>query len=198
MLRAFASTMALATAIWAMSMPISARAATLVGPASFPTGVDGFVFGGTTYNVNFESGEYWTVFSETNPPLDADNAGGPIALANALAASLSTLVGNALAGTELNVFVPIGVPNSDGTMPSEVVVNGNVGLNDASIVAVFIDNLVLNADVSDQPGMDEGYAVFTPVSPVPEPATWAMMLLGFAGIGFMAYRRKSKPALMAA
>jgi len=33
---------------------------------------------------------------------------------------------------------------------------------------------------------------------VPEPSTWAMMLLGFAGIGFMAYRRKSKPALVAA
>jgi fibro-slime domain-containing protein len=33
---------------------------------------------------------------------------------------------------------------------------------------------------------------------VPEPSTWAMMILGFAGIGFMAYRRKSKPALMAA
>ena len=33
---------------------------------------------------------------------------------------------------------------------------------------------------------------------VPEPSTWAMMLLGFAGIGFMAYRRKSKPVLMAA
>lgn len=29
----------------------------------------------------------------------------------------------------------------------------------------------------------------------PEPATWAMMLLGFAGVGFMAYRRKAKPAL---
>jgi hypothetical protein len=26
---------------------------------------------------------------------------------------------------------------------------------------------------------------------VPEPSTWAMMLLGFAGIGFVAYRRKS-------
>jgi hypothetical protein len=35
-------------------------------------------------------------------------------------------------------------------------------------------------------------------SGVPEPSTLAMMLLGFAGIGFMAYRRKSKPALMAA
>jgi hypothetical protein len=36
------------------------------------------------------------------------------------------------------------------------------------------------------------------VSAVPEPSTWAMMLLGFAGIGFTAYRRKSRPALMAA
>jgi hypothetical protein len=33
------------------------------------------------------------------------------------------------------------------------------------------------------------------VTSVPEPATWAMMILGFAGIGFMAYRRTSKPAL---
>jgi len=33
---------------------------------------------------------------------------------------------------------------------------------------------------------------------VPEPSTWAMMILGFAGVGVMAYRRKSKPALMAA
>jgi hypothetical protein len=36
------------------------------------------------------------------------------------------------------------------------------------------------------------------VASVPEPSTWAMMILGFAGVGFMAYRRKSKPALMAA
>ena len=36
------------------------------------------------------------------------------------------------------------------------------------------------------------------VSAVPEPSTWAMMILGFAGVGFMAYRRKSKQALMAA
>jgi PEP-CTERM motif len=35
-------------------------------------------------------------------------------------------------------------------------------------------------------------------SDVPEPSTWAMMILGFAGVGFVAYRRKSKPALMAA
>ncbi|SDJ62599.1 PEP-CTERM protein-sorting domain-containing protein [Bradyrhizobium lablabi] len=43
---------------------------------------------------------------------------------------------------------------------------------------------------------------YTPPPPtvggVPEPSTWAMMILGFCGLGFMAYRRKSKPALMTA
>lgn len=38
--------------------------------------------------------------------------------------------------------------------------------------------------------------IYTP--PVPEPSTWVMLLIGFAGIGFMAYRGKSKPALRAA
>jgi PEP-CTERM motif len=32
----------------------------------------------------------------------------------------------------------------------------------------------------------------------PEPATWAMMLLGFAGLGFAAYRRTRKPVSIAA
>jgi hypothetical protein len=27
---------------------------------------------------------------------------------------------------------------------------------------------------------------------VPEPSTWAMMILGFFGIGFLAYRRKNQ------
>jgi hypothetical protein len=31
------------------------------------------------------------------------------------------------------------------------------------------------------------------VAPVPEPTTWAMMLIGFCGLGYMAYRRKSAP-----
>jgi hypothetical protein len=36
------------------------------------------------------------------------------------------------------------------------------------------------------------------VSAVPEPSTWAMMILGFAGIGFLAYRRSRKPQAVAA
>ena len=32
------------------------------------------------------------------------------------------------------------------------------------------------------------------IGAVPEPSTWAMMILGFAGVGFMAYRRKKQGA----
>jgi hypothetical protein len=45
--------------------------------------------------------------------------------------------------------------------------------------------------------LPEGFSI-TAAAPVPEPSTWAMLLIGFAGIGFMAYRGKAKLALMAA
>jgi hypothetical protein len=48
--------------------------------------------------------------------------------------------------------------------------------------AFEVDNLAFGA-----PGGNTGA--------VPEPSTWAMFLLGFAGIGFMAYRRKSQVSL---
>jgi hypothetical protein len=36
------------------------------------------------------------------------------------------------------------------------------------------------------------------VGAVPEPSTWAMLILGFVGVGFMTYRRKNAMALNAA
>jgi len=44
----------------------------------------------------------------------------------------------------------------------------------------------------------ESSATVQQVAAVPEPATWAMMVLGFAGIGFMAFRSKSKTVPIAA
>jgi PEP-CTERM motif len=38
---------------------------------------------------------------------------------------------------------------------------------------------------------------FTPDTAVPEPATWALMGLGFAGLGFAAYRRRAKASALA-
>jgi hypothetical protein len=55
----------------------------------------------------------------------------------------------------------------------------------------------LHFGVSDGIFADNSGSFTINVSAVPEPSTWAMMMIGFAGVGFMAYRRKSKPALMA-
>jgi PEP-CTERM motif len=49
-----------------------------------------------------------------------------------------------------------------------------------------------SGDINQRIGDEyRGFATLVSVSAVPEPSTWAMLLIGFAGIGFMAYRRKS-------
>ena len=37
-----------------------------------------------------------------------------------------------------------------------------------------------------------GVGTFTLTAAVPEPSTWVMMIFGFTGLGFMAYRRRSQ------
>lgn len=46
-------------------------------------------------------------------------------------------------------------------------------------------------------GEDDGQTVQVSgfITAVPEPSTWAMMMMGFFGVGFMAYRRRNIPAL---
>jgi hypothetical protein len=62
-----------------------------------------------------------------------------------------------------------------------------------------LNNPNINWRMSSYPyDFNEGLVTGFNVSAVPEPSTWAMMILGFAGVGFMAYRRESKPASMAA
>jgi PEP-CTERM motif len=65
---------------------------------------------------------------------------------------------------------------------------------------VFSLSFTLGSSGTIEFGWETAYTYTPPdlTSPVPEPSTWAMLLIGFAGLGFMAYRRKSKLALMAA
>jgi hypothetical protein len=45
-------------------------------------------------------------------------------------------------------------------------------------------------------GYDRSYGALDTfaVSAIPESSTWAMMILGFCGLGFLAYRRKNQTA----
>jgi len=44
----------------------------------------------------------------------------------------------------------------------------------------------------------ESFQILGVTAAVPEPSTWAMMILGFTGLGFMAYRRKQTGAAFTA
>jgi hypothetical protein len=43
-------------------------------------------------------------------------------------------------------------------------------------------------DVTRNVGVEGTFSLVAP--PVPEPSTWAMLLIGFAGLGFMSYRKR--------
>jgi len=55
---------------------------------------------------------------------------------------------------------------------------------------LLIDDIVLTLGNPSDPIV--GHISDSVVAAVPEPSTWAMMILGFAGVGFMAYRRRSQ------
>jgi probable HAF family extracellular repeat protein len=114
--------------------------------------------------------------------------------------SSATAINNA--GQVVGYSEPTGPPHGvvwDGTTaidvntlltsdPSGLVIDALLGINSSGeIVGVGIDS-----------AGNQDAILLTPVEAVPETSTWAMMILGFAGVGFMAYRRKSKSASLAA
>ena len=57
---------------------------------------------------------------------------------------------------------------------------------------VFHGDVLLNADGSVTVGADPSHHPDPRPNAVPEPATWAMMLLGFGTVGFLIRRRRPK------
>lgn len=69
-----------------------------------------------------------------------------------------------------------------------------LGLTPGSYTLSFVvDNFAQNG--GNPSGLDVAFSpgdVGTTVGDVPEPSTWAMMILGFFGVGFVAYRRNTR------
>jgi uncharacterized protein (TIGR03118 family) len=105
------------------------------------------------------------------------------------------LVGNfSFVASEINAFDPItgafigSIPidagtNSPGGLWSLIFGNGGSGGDPNTLY--FTDGI--NGEMD---------GLFGSISAVPEPSTWAMLLLGFAGVGFLAYRRRNQTAIL--
>jgi PEP-CTERM motif len=85
-----------------------------------------------------------------------------------------------------------------------VYLNGKYAGGEPGVHGAFTSNLALGTFSGDetiqvfyadransQAALDLTLVGATVTASVPEPSTWAMMILGFMGVGFMAYRRKA-------
>lgn len=120
------------------------------------------------------------------------------------------LGGGSSSGSQANVYSnPFGATLSNPTNNGiDVGFNGGketfsfagLPLNIGSNTLTFSYASLADANHAGFQGLgDEGWGLepvdVSAVSAVPETATWTMMVLGFAGIGFLAYRRKNGAAL---
>ncbi len=94
------------------------------------------------------------------------------------------LAGNRRGATDQTTVVTLG-----STAVASITDASGVGFTSYSFTFTTTGGQLVFTELgpSDQQGNILDNVVLTAV---PEPSTWAMMVLGFAGVGFMAYRRK--------
>jgi hypothetical protein len=155
-------------------------------PQITPTGNTYFIPLGDTFNFDYS----------VNPNFGGVGGTSNVSLTGVTASILVTNLGNGRVGTfdpsstspllgnATNPGAPGGYQNSEKISFGFLNQLYNPNLNDTFDIVMTLTNV----PGSDGPINDE---IFVQVgSGVPEPSTWAMMILGFAGIGFMACRRK--------
>jgi len=179
----------------------------LSGPAGFAP-VD-FISNGTVFSNNIANGVLGTSSSSAALTIaggyylgTAQSVNGAITLHSQTGALAS---GTITAGPAANSFIMDGSIQTFGGSSFQVVMSSEVSTQmtgqPTGLASTYFDPFFFidPTFAAANPGYSLSFSSgIGNVSPVPEPSTWAMLILGFAGIGFMAYRRKSKPALMAA
>ena len=120
-------------------------------------------------------------------------AGGGAAFGAGLAATMNAALAARLAGEEgVSIFDIFGL----GTSLSLGFANSTDACG--AIANANCSNYVYWDGIHPTAAAHQAIANAFIAQAVPEASTWAMMILGFAGVGFIAYRRKSRSAAIAA
>jgi hypothetical protein len=146
--------------------------------------------GGTDYSqlfsVTLAPGD--TVVFATSP--ESSNVGGFNGPSGSTQPGIEAIIG----GVFSDGFVPIGWSVFDSMIHSGTVNGGSEG-SDAYVLQGGSPTGIDYGDAIEE-ALVPGHFTFTNGA-VPEPSTWAMMLLGFAGLGFLGYRRTAKARVAA-
>ena len=113
-------------------------------------------------------------------------AGAPTRWEGSLSGTLVHLT--ALTGTQPENLIVGANPN-----PNNGFDNFNPYINGTGTFSLACTGCTTSSTLSDVAISfgTNGFSVPATMSAVPEPSTWAMMILGFFGVGFMAYRRRN-------
>ena len=136
----------------------------------------------TTYNIGLSAGANGILPAGGGPGLDgffnwdnvitATSGNGPFGLTSGgILFSSDAPIGGPGGGTSYPSPTEFSIWNNVGFFGPQAIVLGTTALDPSNVNTAFAGTLSITAAV-------------------PEPSTWAMMVLGFCGLGFMAYRRK--------
>ena len=161
------------------AVPFAASSLTELS-ATFEDLAGGATGGSPRFLLGLDGGGYWSVY--LGPPGTGFVDTNPATFTAAYSGfNLINATSNSAVGA------------SGSYVPFSTLLAGNPGalINEIDIVfdsysavqSALLNSISINGVVYD-----------TPVAAVPEPPTWAMMILGFAGVGFMAYRRRNNQA----
>jgi hypothetical protein len=182
------------------------------------TTLPGFTVAGSTVDVVGASNPYG-ITGITSNVVDLDGTPGPATIISSPSSfaynagdivTLSLLLGGAQRGSVSDTFVlglafsnPASVANFTGAgYFSSVTALPSTTLNLAGADPFALSSISFTATNAGTLGFSFGTTSSDNVGPllddvkldvtstVPEPSTWAMMILGFAGVGFMAFRKR--------
>lgn len=177
-----------------LSMPAatSASATLLVNGSGQLVGANGVNVGGTLYNVAFEECEFG--ISPSCNPFFTTDAAAQLAAQALLDQVLIDGAAGQFDSDPTKIFGCSNVAFCFVAVPYTLLNDTEAAFNSPTNAAdsVTYTPFYWNGTTHGSGQLD--YAVFARFSAVPELSTWAMMLLGFAGIG-LATRRRAQPNL---
>lgn len=175
-----------------LSLPVPAFASTIVwtlvgvtfqngGTASGTFSTDSATGEVTSFNIKTSAG---SVFQAAT--YDSNNSDIYAAFDNGFSANSFAIAADDLAFLPIVNFAFLNPLTSTGENPLQV----SFDLPPAEVAFECSDNTcaVVRYVIT---GSATGF-----VEAIPEPSTWAMLILGFVGLGFMSYRSRSKAALL--
>jgi hypothetical protein len=175
--------------IW--QAPSQFPGATFTGSSSFATGIinsDGF-----SQHSSFGLQSYTVLFPPTPiyppEPINISYPPVPILSGDAIIWQFGGLMATSLGNFVTDAYPPGALlPAVAQAVPPAITIGLNLTTGFAPI------DVTGGIFTFDQP-VQVGIWDIRVAEAVPEPSTWAMMILGFAGIGFMACRRRNKAAM---